>query len=190
MTINNHHIDLRGQAIPHIIIETHTHNKNSTETAHFRWRVSSVIKTSWHFPVYCNTYIDTNFVWLSYLSSCHSAICFPGEASTSFQWRNSSADAWPHRITWPSSFFMACLLSLVSATLTETFFIWFGSTVAVSASLNIGEQLWGFLRVLSRPSILSPPTVIHTLAWASAHREGERERERKRGREGILNIDA
>jgi hypothetical protein len=38
--------------------------------------------------------------------------------------------------------------------------------------LKIGEQLWGFLRVRSRPRIFSPPIVIHTLAWVSAHRKG------------------
>ena len=161
-----HWLERTGHTTLYTLIKQHI--KHTLYTC--RWNMT-IVKMSWHS---IGTYtITRTLFWLhSYLSSCHSAICFPGEARTSFQWRNSSADAWPQRITWPSSFFRACLFSLVSATLTEMFFIWLGSTVAVSASLKIGEQLWGFLRVLSRPRIFSPPTVIHTLAWASAWREG------------------
>ena len=102
-----------------------------------------------------------------HLSSCHSAIGFPGAAMTSLQCRNSSPADWPHRVTWPSARERACLCSLVMSTLTATPDILLGSTEQLRTSLKIGAQLCGFLRVLSFASTLSPLCVTVNLAWGS-----------------------
>lgn len=90
------------------------------------------------------------------LSSCHSAMCFPGWARTSFQCRNSSPLHCEERVSVPSSFLLADLCSFRTFTVITSFWTLLGSTVQVSASLKIGEQLSGFRLVRSLPMTLSP----------------------------------
>lgn len=123
--------------------------------------------------LYCNTNktilcsCSLRIQGLYHLSSCHSAMCLPGVAITSFQWRNSSPEHCPHKITWPNSRLLAWRLSLTIAMFTAAFLTWEGSTLQERASLKIGEQLWGFFLVLILPKTLSPPKVIQILACAS-----------------------
>ena len=106
--------------------------------------------------------------WDSYLclSSCHSAMCFPGWASTSFQCLNSSPAPCDERDMLPSSLLVAERCSLDTQTVMTAFWTDEGSRVHVRASLKMGEQLSDFRFVLSLPMTLSP-MVTCILAWGS-----------------------
>lgn len=106
------------------------------------------------------------------LSSCHSAMCFPGWARTSFQCRNSSPLHCEERVKLPSSLLLTDLCSFITVTVITSFWTLLGSTVQVSASLKIGEQLSDFRLVRSLPTTLSP-MVTCNLACGSVNQRGK-----------------
>lgn len=147
-----------------LCIHTHVHNNSDIKKAlciHIHTRVHTY---SWFYIIMRQGNKQQS---TSYLSSCHSAMCLPGVAMTSFQCLNSSPAHCPQRITWPSSRLLVRRLSFSTEMLTAAFLICAGSTVQVRASLKMGEQLCAFFLVLKRPRIRSPPKVIHILACTS-----------------------